>query len=59
MRIQLNQVVRELVELREADLESAAARDLARDLEIAQLLRRLDALEARPWWRRLFASACT
>lgn len=59
MRIQLDQVVHELVLLRAADLESAAARDLARDQEIASLQRRIEAIEARPWWRRLFSSACT
>ena len=59
MRIPLNQVVQELIELREADLESAAARDQARDQEFAALRRRVEALEARPWWRRLFPSACT
>ena len=48
----IEEVVDELIRLREADHEEAAQRNLARDVDQAAMLRRIEALEARRWWHR-------
>lgn len=48
----IEEVVDELIRLREADHQEAAQRNLARDVDQAAMLRRIEALEARRWWHR-------
>lgn len=54
MPIQLNEVVQELILLRDADIAATAERDQQLDKALSELARRVAALE-RPWWARWLA----
>lgn len=52
MHIHLTEVVTALVELRDADLGTTAARDHSIDAQLTALRARIEAIESRPqWWR--------
>ena len=51
MHVHISEVVTALIELRDADVGTTAARDQSIDAQLTTLRARIEAMEARPrWW---------